>query len=92
MSFGTGLNTFLTAIAATETKRRIHYIAIETTPLSLEEVAPFNYPENLAHKEIIYKVHCRRWKEEISINEFFFHAKNQSIGFQLFNHQIFQPA
>lgn len=43
MGFGTGLNALLTLQEAEKHKRSVHYEAVETQPLSLEEVGQLNF-------------------------------------------------
>lgn len=71
MGFGTGLNAFLTAIKATEAQTEIHYTAIETSPLFLEEVTTLNYTEVLGHRDLFQQLHQSNWNDETVINEFF---------------------
>ncbi|RYY72122.1 MAG: SAM-dependent methyltransferase [Chitinophagaceae bacterium] len=71
MGFGTGLNAFLTAIRATETKSAVRYTTIETLPLSLGETIALNYFQNLGYEEFFRKIHSCNWEEEVSINEYF---------------------
>ena len=44
IGLGTGLNCFLTLLAAEETERHIHYTGIERYPLSEEIVRQLDYP------------------------------------------------
>ena len=71
MGFGTGLNAFLTAIKAMETKTKIHYTTIEPSPLFVEEAAALNYPETLGHPELFRRLHQVNWNDVTRINEFF---------------------
>ena len=82
MGFGTGLNAFLTAIKAIETKTNIHYTSIEISPLLLEEMALLNYPQTLGHEEFFQKIHQGSWEEELALHEFF---TLQKIKKDLFN-------
>lgn len=83
MGFGTGLNAFLTAIQAIQTKTIIHYTTVETAPLSDKEVGLLNYPKTLGHEAIFRKLHSCDWEEMVSINEFFCIRK---VNIDLFNH------
>lgn len=71
MGFGTGLNAFLTAIDAAEKKRNIHYTAIETTPLFLQEAAMLNYTALLHHNYLFQQLHQCPWNEDVELHEFF---------------------
>ena len=47
LGFGTGLNAFLTLLEAERLERHIFYQTIEAFPLSQEQAAQLNYPEQL---------------------------------------------
>lgn len=57
VGFGTGLNALLTAIDALEKKCNIHYTAIETAPLSLQEAIMLNYTTSLHHTALFRQLH-----------------------------------
>jgi len=78
MGFGTGLNAFLTAIKAIETSREIHYTAVETSPLSVEEITFLNYSDTLGNKELFQKLHETNWNEVKLISDFFTLGKYQA--------------
>lgn len=100
MGFGTGLNAFLTAIPTTEAGIPIHYTAVETHPLSLEEVALLNYSETLGHKELFQKLHEAYWNDAVHINDFFTLEKRRTTlaefdtdqKFDLFYFDAFAPS
>lgn len=79
MGFGTGLNAFLTAIKSTNEGINLHYTAVETSPLFLEEIALLNYPDTLGHKELFQQLHEANWNDAIQINESFTLDKRQAI-------------
>jgi len=78
MGFGTGLDAFLTAIHAIDTKTNIHYTSVETAPLSDKEVRLLNYPKTLGHENIFRKLHDSNWGEEVKLAEFFMIQKIQT--------------
>lgn len=78
MGFGTGLNAFLTAIKAEETKTNIHYTSVETSPLSFEEASGLNYAEILGRAELFQQLHDCEWNELVFVNEFFTVEKLQT--------------
>jgi tRNA U34 5-methylaminomethyl-2-thiouridine-forming methyltransferase MnmC len=88
MGFGTGLNAFLTAIVATETKTIIHVTSVESWPLRSDETAVLNYPHTLGYDELFQKIHQCRWEEEVAINDFF---SLQKVETELMNFSTTQP-
>jgi tRNA U34 5-methylaminomethyl-2-thiouridine-forming methyltransferase MnmC len=71
MGFGTGLNTFLTAIEAMLLKRRIHYTTIEQFPITTAETLSLNYPEALGHADLFSAIHGCKWNEPAHIHKYF---------------------
>ena len=73
MGFGTGLNAFLTAKAASETGIHICYHTIEAYPLSTIEMNEANYVSFLEEEEslLFNQIQHATWEEEISITPFF---------------------
>jgi tRNA U34 5-methylaminomethyl-2-thiouridine-forming methyltransferase MnmC len=71
MGFGTGLNAFLTAIWAEQNRQPIHYTAVETSPMFLEEAAKLNYSHTLGHEALFQQLHRRNWNDEVVISDFF---------------------
>lgn len=78
MGFGTGLNAFLTAVDATEKKRSVYYVAVETAPLTVEEASVLNYPDTLGHNELFRQLHRCPWHEDVRLNDFFTVKKIQT--------------
>ena len=87
MVFGTGLNAFLTAIAATELKRKIHYTAIETLPLTFDEVARLKYSEEIGFEALFQQIHASNWEETVEVNECY---TLQKIHQSIFNYSTTQ--
>lgn len=77
MGFGTGLNVLLTALEAQQLQTPVHYTAVETTPLSLEEVATLNYPARVGGATIFQKLHKAHWNKEVAIGTYFTLHKQQ---------------
>lgn len=71
MGFGTGLNTLLTAIKASEEKAKIHYTTIDTFPLSTEEAALLNYGDALGQPVLFDNIHGSSWNEDVAITDYF---------------------
>jgi tRNA U34 5-methylaminomethyl-2-thiouridine-forming methyltransferase MnmC len=78
MGFGTGLNAFLTAIWANEGQAKVHYTAVETSPLFLEEAATLNYADSLGHHDLFQQLHRSNWNDETRLNEFFILEKRRT--------------
>lgn len=78
MGFGSGLNTFLTAIEAANKKVNVFYVAVEQFPLSTEETLSLNYSETLGHKEWFDALHESKWNEDKIINKYFTLRKEQA--------------
>lgn len=93
VGFGTGLNTILSYLHAAKTKQNIKYITIEKYPLTKEEIATLNYPQQLnTSRKIFEKIHFSDWNQWESISETFqlfkIHGDLQSTelkGFPPFN-------
>lgn len=73
IGFGTGLNTFLTAIEAEISKRDIFYTSIEKFPLDMETIKQLHYPEIIAPEasSLLYSIHEAQWNSPQKINEYF---------------------
>lgn len=74
IGFGTGLNAWLTAIAANQSKRKVCYTSFETRPLNNTILSSLNYAkfsnqEKAAHW--LKNIHQCDWNEYQVINEFF---------------------
>lgn len=83
MGFGTGLNTFLTAIEAQKTKATIQYTAVELFPLSANEIAALNYDELLPdNTHLFQQIHQAEWNKTVTITDSFTLEK---INTSLFN-------
>jgi tRNA U34 5-methylaminomethyl-2-thiouridine-forming methyltransferase MnmC len=73
VGFGTGLNAFLTLLAADELKQNITYIGIEKYPLLPIEYNSLNYATrtDLKYDDSFQLLHNCNWGEPIEINPFF---------------------
>lgn len=72
VGFGTGLNAFLTALAATQNQHRCFYTSIELYPLSREESDQLNYADCLKDDSSLFRqIHQAAWNKPIEINPFF---------------------
>ena len=74
IGFGTGLNAYMTLLAAGNRNLRIHYTAIEAFPIPYEMAELLNYSELLntpALHELFLSMHKAPWSQLISFREDF---------------------
>lgn len=73
IGLGTGLNAFLTLIAAEEMQRKIHYTGIELYPLAEETLRQLDYPRIIGkkHEEDYYAIHQAPWEKETILSPWF---------------------
>lgn len=70
VGMGTGLNVYLTAIAAAENQLNVEMHSIEAYPIEVEEVGWLNYPKQLkSSEELFHKIHESKWNELNVISE-----------------------
>ncbi|MDN3493488.1 tRNA (5-methylaminomethyl-2-thiouridine)(34)-methyltransferase MnmD [Winogradskyella bathintestinalis] len=81
IGFGTGLNAFLTLIAAEKLKLIIAYTGVEAYPVKLKEIDQLNYVELIStnHKTSFEKLHESPWEEGIDITSNFKLEKQQNF-------------
>ena len=73
IGFGTGLNTLVTFVESKDFGP-IDYVGIEAYPVSLDEVAQLNYPEQLRdgqYRSVFEKMHHADWDTPIRISDDF---------------------
>lgn len=63
IGFGTGLNAFLTLLAANETNKKIHYTGLELYPLEWDTVAELGYSDD----PLFQYMHTTGWEAETAI-------------------------
>lgn len=73
IGFGTGLNAFLSLLAANGSNRKVHYTAIELYPLEWKTVAGLNYSED----PLFEQIHRAPWEEEVEITPNFILQKKK---------------
>lgn len=69
MGFGTGLNALMTAREAEIHQHRVHYTAVETLPLSLDEARKLNY-DDLFGTAYLQKMHGSAWNEPVVVSPY----------------------
>ncbi len=80
IGFGTGLNCFLTVLAAEQQQVAVHYVGVEAFPVTQEEVKQLNYISELnaqQHQTVFDQLHAVSWEEKHQINKAFFLEKRQ---------------
>ena len=70
IGLGTGLNCFLTFLAAEETGKKIHYTGIERYPLNEETLRKLDYPTiiNQGHETDYYAIHQAPWGRDVELS------------------------
>jgi tRNA U34 5-methylaminomethyl-2-thiouridine-forming methyltransferase MnmC len=73
MGFGTGLNTFLSAIKSSDLKLKIEYSGVEAFPVSEDEIIALEYAQLVGggNVELYKKIHSSSWEEMNEISAFF---------------------
>lgn len=73
IGFGTGLNAFLSLLAAENSQRKVHFTTIERFPLDIETIRSMNYPAQVApdHAAEYEALHTAPWNEDASITPYF---------------------
>jgi tRNA U34 5-methylaminomethyl-2-thiouridine-forming methyltransferase MnmC len=87
LGMGTGLNVYLTALAAAELNVFVEMQSIEAFPITVEEAKPLNYPECLGQSELLFKqIHALSWGELHPLSPNFslkkIHAKIQDVAIE----------
>ena len=80
VGFGTGLNSWLTALEAERTNQIIRYISVEKFPLPPIIWERLNYPNVIrgGDPELFRKIHQAEWDKEVKISDNFFILKLSS--------------
>ena len=73
VGFGTGLNCFLTALAAEKEKRPTMYFSIEKFPLDKIITKQLNFVQHVSNTEqkLFDKIHDCNWNETVHISAYF---------------------
>jgi len=77
MGLGTGLNAYLSALAAEEQQRKIIYTAVEQFPLLPEESSRLNYANSPKEQQLFTAIHQQPWEQDIKLSEYFILRKEQ---------------
>ena len=82
VGFGTGLNCFLTILAAEQQNVAVHYVGVEAFPVNQEEVKQLNYISELnakAYQNVFEQLHSVSWEEKHQISKGFVLEKRQQF-------------
>ena len=73
VGFGTGLNAFLTCLAAERLQKHVRYTAVERHPLPLAVAEALGYPGAVAPERAgdFRRLHVCPWGEDVCISPFF---------------------
>lgn len=71
VGFGTGLNAFMTAIEALNSRHEIRYTSLEAFPLELSTAIHLNYPEQLGHEDLFSAIQVADWNVPTPIHDCF---------------------
>lgn len=73
IGFGTGLNAFLTLLAAERLNKSIHYTGIELYPLEENTLKQLDYPTAICkeREEDYYRLHSCKWEQDNRITDNF---------------------
>ncbi|GGG96473.1 hypothetical protein GCM10011416_12820 [Polaribacter pacificus] len=80
IGFGTGLNCFMTFLAAQKQQLSIDYVGVEAYPVVQEELDLLNYTTLLAaqkHQAVFDRLHSTSWEEKQEISPTFSLTKKQ---------------
>lgn len=72
IGFGTGLNSFLTALYAEKNQKKIRYVALELFPLEVKKAVSLNFPEAIdsSKRELFEKLHTSHWDQETVVSPY----------------------
>lgn len=71
LGFGTGLNAFLTAMAAHQVAVQADYTGIEAFPLEAQELNVLNYACTTEEKDLFQQLHQTPWEKRYQISPYF---------------------
>lgn len=82
IGFGTGLNAFISLLEAEKKNLKINYVGVEAFPITTNEVALLNYPEQLsaeAKVAVFNLLHTVSWEDSHDIHPNFTLTKRQKL-------------
>lgn len=91
IGFGTGLNAFLTVLAAEKLGVHIDYFGIEAYPVLTSEVEKLNYPELAkASPDTFQKLHTCPWEVPSTITSYFRLTKRKQFFSEIEDNEQYQ--
>ncbi|HRS67325.1 MAG TPA: tRNA (5-methylaminomethyl-2-thiouridine)(34)-methyltransferase MnmD [Paludibacteraceae bacterium] len=78
VGFGTGLNAFLTALEAQNSKIKIHYNTLELYPLNTGIYSQLTYAQSNKEQDLFMQLHTCEWTQPIQITPYFSITKLQA--------------
>lgn len=80
IGFGTGLNAFLTLLAADRNGRRVHYTTVERYPVDMETVHALRYAETVCpgRASDFYALHAAPWNADCVLSPCFVLHKQEA--------------
>lgn len=94
VGLGTGLNAFLTLLAAEEMRRKVYYTGIERYPLSEDTLRELDYPSLVdGHRVADYlAIHQAPWEEDCVLSPWFTLHKCEADFVRLFGEGALCPS
>lgn len=101
VGFGTGLNTWLTALEAEWRGIKVVFNTLEKFPLDADIWSKLNYAEEESSQELFSAIHSSAWEDEIKISDSFsiqkfetdiFEYKPENGSFDLIFFDAFAPS
>jgi tRNA U34 5-methylaminomethyl-2-thiouridine-forming methyltransferase MnmC len=91
IGFGTGLNAFLTILKSEEMEIAINYVGVDAYPVSAEESAAMNYPEQLdINKSDKYdRIHQVPWEKKHAITSNFELTKQKKFFIDIDDKELY---
>ena len=80
IGFGTGLNAFLTLLAADRNCRHVHYTTVERYPVDMETVHALRYAETVCPQRAtdFYALHAAPWNTDYVLSPYFVLHKQEA--------------
>ena len=81
IGFGTGLNTFITALETKKLNKTVQYVGVEAYPVSKDEYNLLNYAQLISETdtELFEKMHTTNWEVTSKITSYFYLEKRNQF-------------
>lgn len=87
IGFGTGLNAFLSLLAANKIQRKVHYTGLELYPLEWNSIAGLTYSDD----PLFQQIHAAGWETEINLGPYFTLLKKKADFTKIHKENINEP-